>query len=1080
MLLPLFLLFLFAPLLSQTVVQVPAGTDGLAAAIASAAPGDIIELTANGGLYTETAKLVINKPLTIRAASSLTQKPLLVSDAADAMIEFSAHFTLDGIILDGAQGAAPTAVGIINTPNTAGYNLTVLNSDFVNMDNADHSKGFGIFGVPSSVVDTVLIQNCFFAHILDMGISYNDPLTATGSVNVFKAENCTFWDMNSEAIYIDAFDSKMETKDPEVTFNKLTVYDCGSYNLIAHYIDYSVLTNSLVVLPELNTSYAPTKMYGTHSKIENFLYFNTRDIDLSYGATDFQLVNVVPQENPGLVDPENGNFSYPADSPAVLVGEDGTTIYLGDERWLVKPAAEKVYLAAGENVLATALAAAVDGQTLILTSSGGLYHESAKLIVDKKVTIMAADDLVQKPVISSDAADAMIQVSAGLTLQGVVLDGAQGADSTAVGITNAANTTGYNLTVRDTDFLNFSDKGQTTGFGIFGVPSSVVDTVLVQNCFFAHILDMGISFNDPLTATGSVNVFKAENCTFWDMNSEAIYIDAYDSKMETKDPEVTFNKLTVYDCGSYNLIAHYIDYSVLTNSLVVLPELNTSYAPTKMYGTHSKIENFLYFNTRDIDLSYGATDFQLVNVVPQENPGLVDPENGNFYYPADSPAVLVGEDGTMIYLGDERWGVKTATDIVYLEAGENILSAALAAAVDGQTLILTSSGGVYHESAKLIVDKKVTIMAADDLVQKPVISSGATDAMIEVSAGLTLKGLVLDGALGGVPTTTGITIKPQTSGYNLAVLESDLLNFGNASGSTGFGIFGDPSAVVDSCLVQNCYFAHIVKMGISFKSPLTATGSVNVFKADNCTFWDINAEAIYIDANDSKMETKDPEVTFNKLTVYDCGSYNLIAHYIDYSVLTNSIVVLPELNTGYAPTKMYGTHSKIENFVYLNTRDIDLSYGATDFQLINVLPQGDPGFADAANGNFHYALDSPAILVGDDGAPIYLGDDRWWPVTTGVNCAEVKNLPTLFSLAQNMPNPFNPVTTIQFTLPAAQRTSLKVYNMLGEEVAILAEGMLAAGPHSIKWNAADRPSGIYLYRLITESGTATRRMMLLK
>jgi len=735
---------------------------------------------------------------------------------------------------------------------------------------------------------------------------------------------------------------------------------------------------------------------------------------------------------------------------------------------------------AGTDGLAAACAAASAGDIIELTTNGGLYTETAKLVIDKPLTIRAASGLVQKPLLVSGAADAMIQFSADFTLAGVILDGAQGAVPTAVGITNSPNTSGYNLTVLNSDFINLDNADHSKGFGIFGVPSSVVDTVLIQNCTFAHILDMGISFNDPLTATGSVNVFKADNCTFWDMNSEAIYIDAFDSKMETKDPEVTFNKLTVYDCGSYNLIAHYIDYSVLTNSLVVLPELNTSYAPTKIYGTHSKVENFLYFNTRDIDMSYGATDFQLINVLPQENPGFADAANGNFSYPATSPAVLVGEDGSTIYLGDDRWWPKSAPETVYLAAGENVLSAALAAAVDGQTLILTSNGGVYHESAKLIVDKKITIKAADELVQKPVLSSDATDAMIEVSAGLTLKGLVLDGALGGVPTTTGITIKPQTSGYNLAVLESDLLNFGNASGSTGYGIFGDPTAVVDSCLIQNCYFAHIVKMGISFKSPQTATGSVNVFKADNCTFWDINAEAIYVDAADSKMETKDPEVTFNKLTVYDCGSYNLIAHYIDYSVLTNSIVVLPELNTGYAPTKIYGTHSKVENFLYLNTRDIDMSYGATDFQLINVVPQGDPGFADPANGNFHYALDSPAILFSEDGAPIYLGDDRWWPVTTGVNCTEQKSLPAEFTLAQNMPNPFNPVTTIHFTLPVAQRITLKVYNMLGEEVATLADGVLSAGLHKVQWNAADRPSGLYLYRLVTESAAATRRMLLLK
>jgi len=744
------------------------------------------------------------------------------------------------------------------------------------------------------------------------------------------------------------------------------------------------------------------------------------------------------------------------------------------------PAQTIVQVPAGTDGLAAAVAAATAGDIIELTTNGGLYTETAKLVIDKKLTIRAASGLTQKPMLVSGAADAMIEFSTDFTLDGVILDGSLGADSTAVGITNAPNTTGYNLKVLKTDFLNFSDKAQTTGFGIFGVPSSVVDSVLVQNCYFAHIMDMGISFNDPLTATGSVNLFKVDNCTFWDMNSEAIYIDAFDSKMDTKDPEVIINQVTVYDCGSYNLIAHYIDYSVLTNSLVVLPELNTSYAPSKVYGTHSRVENFLYFNTRDIDLSYGATDFQLINVLPQENPGLIDPENGNFSYPVTSPAALLAEDGTTIYLGDERWWPKGIPEIVYLAAGENVLSAALAAAVDGQTLILTSSGGVYHESAKLVIDKKLTIKAADELVQKPVISSDATDAMIEVSASLTLKGVVLDGALGGVPTTKGIVTKPQTSGYNLAVLESDLLNFGNATGSTGFGIFGDPTAVVDSFLVQDCLFAHIVKMGISFNDPVIPTGSVNLFKVENTTFWDINAEAIYVDGSDSDVATKDPEFFVNKVTAYDCGSYNIIAHYIDYSVISNSIVVYPEPTTAYAPTRVYGTHSIVENLLYFNTRDIDLGSSATDFQLVNIAIQMDPHFADPQNGDFHYALDSPAILFDDDGAPIYLGDDRWWPVTTGVNCAAPNSLPVEFSLAQNTPNPFNPATTIHFSLPAAQRITLRVYNMLGEEVATLIDGALPAGLHKAQWNAAGMPSGLYLYRLATENHAAVKRMMLLK
>lgn len=85
-----------------------------------------------------------------------------------------------------------------------------------------------------------------------------------------------------------------------------------------------------------------------------------------------------------------------------------------------------------------------------------------------------------------------------------------------------------------------------------------------------------------------------------------------------------------------------------------------------------------------------------------------------------------------------------------------------------------------------------------------------------------------------------------------------------------------------------------------------------------------------------------------------------------------------------------------------------------------------------------------------------------------------------YSLFQNYPNPFNPTTTISFNLPNAEFTSLKVYDILGKQVAVLCEEDLAAGNHSIIWDASNNSSGVYFYKLISGNYSETKKMILSK
>jgi len=89
-------------------------------------------------------------------------------------------------------------------------------------------------------------------------------------------------------------------------------------------------------------------------------------------------------------------------------------------------------------------------------------------------------------------------------------------------------------------------------------------------------------------------------------------------------------------------------------------------------------------------------------------------------------------------------------------------------------------------------------------------------------------------------------------------------------------------------------------------------------------------------------------------------------------------------------------------------------------------------------------------------------------------------LPNEFSLEQNYPNPFNPSTTIKFSIPESGNTTIKVYNILGSEVATLLNEMKQPGTYEINFDAASFPSGAYFYSLESGNFREGRKMIILK
>jgi len=140
---------------------------------------------------------------------------------------------------------------------------------------------------------------------------------------------------------------------------------------------------------------------------------------------------------------------------------------------------------------------------------------------------------------------------------------------------------------------------------------------------------------------------------------------------------------------------------------------------------------------------------------------------------------------------------------------------------------------------------------------------------------------------------------------------------------------------------------------------------------------------------------------------------------------------------------------------------------------------------DAAQGVI--VIDSGGFVIFSDniGQTTYLPQFAPGAVIVGAPTAvedEVNGglLPAEFALDQNYPNPFNPTTVLEFSLPYASSVKLEVFNVLGQEVASLAEGWYSAGVHKLEFDASNQPSGLYFYRFTYDGGSDTKKMILLK
>jgi hypothetical protein len=137
-----------------------------------------------------------------------------------------------------------------------------------------------------------------------------------------------------------------------------------------------------------------------------------------------------------------------------------------------------------------------------------------------------------------------------------------------------------------------------------------------------------------------------------------------------------------------------------------------------------------------------------------------------------------------------------------------------------------------------------------------------------------------------------------------------------------------------------------------------------------------------------------------------------------------------------------------------------VSSTTANLRAINVFPADDNGIIVGAGGN---------ILRTTNGGNI----------PTGILNIE-NEIPENYSLSQNYPNPFNPSTTIKFSVAGTGNVSLKVYDVMGKEIAVVVNQNLTPGVYTADFDASALPSGTYFYRITAGSYTETRKLVLIK
>ncbi len=1060
------------------VHKVEAGIDVLKPVIEIAASGDIIELVTSGGLYLSNDQLVLDKDLVFRAREGLAEKPILkyIGTSTGAYmfkVVGSSRIEVRSIEFDGdgtAEGGAALAKYALRLDNadTSGT-MQVLVDDCVMHDfNEKIIKPY-----PDCGIDSLLVRNSIFYNGAKEGITLYSGSSGDPAVRLKYAEisNCTFSGFVREAIKGDT------NPNTVLRVDHCTIYDCGGSSKGMLYVDDLLdveVKNSIFVKNAYSSNFV--RLESDANSFHHNVVFDVASFDVDNSST----VSDTLHADPMFADAANMDFTLAESSPARTAGESGTPA--GDLRWAIDPNAFLLTVITTGNGIVT------------LDPPGGVYDPGTV------VTLTAIPDAGWKfvgwegvLVFPPDNPVATITMDSDKTVKAHF-------ESTVPKVTLTVDTLG----------LGHVELNPEPVDGVYEQGTSVTMTAIPQtNWQFVEWLGDVTGTVNPVTFTVDSNMQVtasfASVFTQFTLNIETSGLGSVTQNPEpilgTYDTS-TVVTLTANPSQGWKFEGWSGDLTSTQN-----PDSITMDSDKSIMATFTEIA----FTRRalEIDTTWDLRD-------------AVEFANNNSYI--DS-LILITSGGLYTSCYTEDVAVTAPLTVV-------------AAPGLAEKPIITNSD---PEASNLDVfrvfdDFTINGVVLDGGNEK---SHGMKYGirLRHYSDGDSMKN-------GTNITILDCDFKdffedkdPNKDGHGLRfdrdfvagvvrIENSSFTNFGYEAIRISDTEKYQTDRALDSLIIRNCTFTNIDAECVRYYSDADGATPDAPVIIEHITINNSATRVFYL-KNSGGAVVRDVIVANSRLSghgrddfIMDAqgnGDFRSITSHIDTFNVLN--VPIKHTDADIDETTIWGIDPKFEDATNMNYTLLpqshlyglahdgealgDLRWATNDptHVLLTLLIEGqgevvlDPmPVGKTYDPNTVVTLtavpDSGWFFAGWSGDltgetnPETITMDQAKDVTatfklrTGVD--DESAIPKEYSLSQNYPNPFNPSTTIKFALKQPGKTTLKVYDILGREVAILIDKKLEAGRYSIKFQLPELASGVYFYRIVSGDFVSIKKMIMVK